>query len=111
MTFSPLDIALFLAALAAFGFGLWRMQSSHPDLVRLTSERNARAEEAGALRLERDALQKRVAAAEQREAGLRAEMAERAKSFERESAQFAKLQAEGEARFRSLAAEALVKSQ
>lgn len=111
MTMGPLDFVLILVALAAIGFAFWRMRSGGPDLGRLTAERDAKAGEAEGLRRERDDLRSRAEAAEKRETAARAEMAEREKSYQREAAQFTKLQAEGESRFKALAAEALVKSQ
>lgn len=111
MTLTPLDIVLFIVALAAVGFAIWRMQSGGPDLVRITAERDAHAREAAAVSAERDQLRQRAEIAERKLATQAGEIAEREKSFAREVEQMKRLQAEGEARFRQLANEALVKSQ
>ncbi|MEP7210754.1 MAG: DNA recombination protein RmuC [Alphaproteobacteria bacterium] len=111
MTLTPLDIVLLLVALAAVGFALWRSQQGGPILVRLTAERDERVREADGLRAERDAQRQRADVAEKALAAGQAQIAEREKSFVRETEQMSKLQAEGETRFQALADAALLKSQ
>jgi DNA recombination protein RmuC len=117
MTLTPIDIVLVIVALAAVGFAFWRSQKggSNVDLVRLTAERDAereeRAREVETLRSERDAQRQRADAAEKALAAGQAQIAERERSFAREAEQMARLQAEGEARFKALADAALLKSQ
>lgn len=111
MTLTPIDIVLFLVALAAVGFALWRSQRGGPDLARLTAERDERLREADSLRVERDAQRQRADAAERELAAGQARIVEREKSFARETERMGKLQAESEARFKALADAALLKSQ
>lgn len=115
---TPLDTALLFAALAAAGFAIWvvwRSQQGGAERARLTAERDAEREERGrevaALRSDRDAQRQRADVAEKALAAGQAQIAEREKSFARETEQLTKLQAESEARFKALADAALLKSQ
>lgn len=111
MTLDWLHLVLLAIALAAGAYALLARRSASPDVARMEAEREQLRESAAGLVKERDELRARAAEAEKREAAAAAKLAERDASFAREREQTAKLQAEGEARFRALASEALLKSQ
>jgi DNA recombination protein RmuC len=111
MTLDWLHFVLIAVALGALVFALLARKSASPDLARIEAERDQLRETAAALKTERDALRARAEEADRREAAAGAKLAERDASFAREREQAAKMQAEGEARFRALANEALLKSQ
>jgi DNA recombination protein RmuC len=106
-----LHFVLIAAALGASVFALLARRSASPDLARIEAERDQLRETAAGLKSERDGLRSRAEEADRREAAAGAKLAERDASFAREREQAARLQAEGEARFRALANEALLKSQ
>src|ERR1700712_896709 len=111
MTLDWLHFVLIAVALGAVVFAMLARKSASPDTTRLEADRDQLRDAAASLKTERDALRTRAEDAEKREAGAASRLAERDASFAREREQAAKLQGEGEARFRALANEALLKSQ
>lgn len=111
MTIDNLHIVLLIMAIAAFGVALWLGLKGKPDTAGLTAELAREREERAAIKVERDQQRARAETAERRLDALNATMAERDASMMREREQLAKMQAESEARFKSLADAALLKSQ
>src|SRR5262245_48529868 len=111
MTIDVLHIVLLVLALGAGGAALWFALKGKPDTASLTAELAREREERAAMKGERDEQRARAEAAEKKLEAMTATMKEREAGFAREREQLAKLQAEGEARFKSLAEAALLKSQ
>jgi DNA recombination protein RmuC len=111
MTFTTLDIVLLLLAIGGGAAALWFALKGKPDTAGLTAELQREREERAALKSERDELRTRAETAERKLEAQSATLKERDAGFVREREQLAKLQAEGEARFKSLADAALLKSQ
>ncbi len=122
MTFDLIHAALLIVAIAAIGFALFSRRDAAPQLARLDAEldreRKERAADAAAHKAERadlakqaDALRTRAETAEHKAGAQAAQMGEREAALAREREHMAKVQADNEARFRALAAEALQKSQ
>lgn len=111
MTLDLLHIVLLVFALAAAAAAFVFSQRKPPDTAHLSAELAERSREVQALKSERDDLRKRAEAAEKACAADAARSAERDASMAREREQLARLQAESEARFKSLAEAALLKSQ
>jgi DNA recombination protein RmuC len=111
MTLDTLHIVLGLLALVAAGAAFVFSQRKPPDTAHLSAELQERQREVHALKAERDELRQRAEKAEKAHAADAARIAEREVGFAREREQLAKLQKEGEERFRALADAALLKSQ
>jgi DNA recombination protein RmuC len=111
MTLDTLHVALLVIALAAAAAAFVFWQRKPPDTAHLIAELAERSKEVAALKSEVASLRHRAEAAEKAHAADAAKMAERDASMVREREQLAKMQAESEARFKSLADAALLKSQ
>lgn len=111
MTLDTLHIVLLVIALAAAAAAFVFSQRKPPDTEHLSAELGERSKEVAALKSEVTGLRQRAEAAEKAHAADAAKMAERDASMVREREQLAKMQAESEARFKSLADAALLKSQ
>jgi DNA recombination protein RmuC len=111
MTLDTLHIALLVIALAAAAAAFVFSQRKPPDTAHLAAELAERSKEVTALKSEVASQRQRAEAAEKAHAADAAKMAERDASMTREREQLAKMQAESEARFKSLADAALLKSQ
>jgi DNA recombination protein RmuC len=111
MTLDPLHIVLLLLAIGGCGAALWFALKGKPDTAGLTAELQREREERATLKSERDEQRARAEAAEKKLEGQSAQMKEREVGFAREREQLTKMQAEGEARFKTLAEQALLKSQ
>lgn len=111
MTLDLLHIVLGLIALAAIGAAFVFSQRRPPDTAHLSAELEERKREVGSLKCERDDLRRRAETAERTHAADAAKMSERDASMAREREQLAKMQTDSEARFKSLAEAALLKSQ
>jgi DNA recombination protein RmuC len=111
MTIDILHIVLLTIAVGASGFALWLGLKGRPDTAGLSAELSREREERAAIKAERDQQRARAEAAERKLEAQAATMTEREAGIAREREQLAKLQAEGEARFKALADAALLKSQ
>src|SRR5689334_1485981 len=111
MTLDSLHLVLGLLALGAGGAALWLGLKRPPDTAGLSAELSREREERAAMKAERDEQRARAEAAERKLEAQTARMAEREAGLAREREQMAKVQAEGEARFKALADAALLKSQ
>ena len=111
MTLDLLHIVLLVIALAAAAAAFVFSQRKPPDTAHLSAELAEREREVQTLKSERDELRKRAEVAEKAHAADSARIAEREAGFAREREQMARLQKEGEERFKALADAALLKSQ
>jgi DNA recombination protein RmuC len=111
MTLDPLHIVLLLLAIGGCGAALWFALRGKPDTASLAADLQREREERAALKSERDEQRARAEAAEKKLEGQSAQMKEREAGMAREREQLQKMQAEGEARFKTLAEQALLKSQ
>jgi DNA recombination protein RmuC len=111
MTIDVLHIVLLLAAVLAAGAALWLGLKGRPDTAGLSAELSREREERAAMKAERDEQRARAETAERKLEAQAARMTEREAGLAREREHLAKLQAESEARFKSLAEAALLKSQ
>ncbi len=111
MILDTIHIVLGLIAIVAIGAAFVFSQRRPPDTAHLSAELEERKREVGSLRSERDELRRRAETAERAHAADAAKMGERDASMAREREQLAKMQTDSEARFKSLAEAALLKSQ
>src|SRR6185503_4492352 len=111
MTIDILHIVLLVIAVSASGAALWLGLKARPDTAGLSAELSREREERAAMKEERDQQRARAEGAERKLEAQAATMTEREAGIAREREQLAKLQAEGEARFKALADAALLKSQ
>lgn len=111
MTLDTLHIVLLIIALAAAAAAFVFSQRKPPDTAHLSAELAERGKEVASLKSEVSALRQRAEAAEKLHAADAAKMTERDAGMVREREQLAKMQADSEARFKSLADAALLKSQ
>jgi len=111
MTIDILHIVLLVIAVGASGAALWLGLKGRPDTAGLSAELSREREERAAMKAERDQQRSRAESAERKLEAQAATMTEREAGIGREREQLAKLQAEGEARFKALADAALLKSQ
>jgi DNA recombination protein RmuC len=111
MTIDILHIVLLAIAVGASGVALWLGLKARPDTAGLSAELSREREERAAMKAERDQQRARAEGAERKLEAQAATMTEREAGIAREREQLAKLQAEGEARFKALADAALLKSQ
>jgi DNA recombination protein RmuC len=111
MTLDTLHIVLLLLALGSGAAALWFALKGKPDTAGLTAELQREREERATLKAERDEQRARAEAAEKKLEGQSAQMKEREAGFAREREQLTRMQTEGEARFKTLAEQALLKSQ
>lgn len=111
MTIDLLHLVLLVIAVAALGAALWLKLRGAPDTAQISAELAREREERAAMKAERDEQRARAETAERKLEAQTARMAEREAGLARERDQLAKLQVEGEARFKALAEAALLKSQ
>lgn len=111
MTIDALHIVLGLLLLGACGTAFVFWQRGAPATAGLRAELAHEREERAALRTELEAVRGRAEKAERALEGANAKMAEREAGLAREKEQLARLQAEGETRFKALADAALLQSQ
>lgn len=111
MTLDLLHVVLLVIALAAAAAAFVFSQRKPPDTAHLSAELAERSHEVQALKSERDELRQRAEKAEKAHAADSARIAEREAGFARERDQLAKLQKDGEERFKALADAALLQSQ
>jgi DNA recombination protein RmuC len=111
MTIDFLHLILLGAAVCGAGAALWFATRSRPGTAGLAAELQREREERAALKTERDEQRARAEAAEKKLEAQTARMAEREAGLAREREQLAKMQAEGESRFKALADAALLQSQ
>ncbi|HEX5005657.1 MAG TPA: DNA recombination protein RmuC [Hyphomonadaceae bacterium] len=111
MTLDTLHIVLLAVAFAGACAAFWFATRAKPDTAGLTAELHREREERAALKSERDEQRARAEAAERKLEAQTARMTEREAGLAREREQLARIQAEGEARFKALADTALLQSQ
>ena len=111
MTLDTLHIVLLMIVLALAAVAMWFALRPRPDMEGLTAQLLREREERAALKTERDEQRSRAETAERGLEAQGATMKEREAGIARERDQLARLQAEGEARFKALADAALLKSQ
>lgn len=111
MTLDALHIVLLVLAAAGGGAALWFATRARPGTAGLTMELQREREERAALKSELAEQRARAEAAERKVEAQAAAMKEREAGLVREREQMAKVQADGEQRFKALADAALLKSQ
>ena len=111
MTIDFLHMVLVGAAILGAGAAFWFATRARPDTAGLTAELHREREERAMLNSELSEQRARAEGAEKKLEAQAATMKEREAGIAREREQLAKLQAEGEARFKALADAALLKSQ
>lgn len=111
MTLDIVHIVLGLLALGGIGAALYFWQRGAPALAHMSTRISELDRQIETLTGERDAVRQRAEASERAQAADAATLTEREAGYARERDQLARLQAEGEERFKALADAALLKSQ